>query len=73
MASHWSFGHMKPKLWAKERPGVKRQFDSQPLKVGNRPLSDLQIESVIRRWKDLDAGYKFGSDLIAIRFRSREL
>jgi hypothetical protein len=23
MASHWSFGHMQPKLWAKERPGVK--------------------------------------------------
>jgi hypothetical protein len=23
MASHWSFGHLKPKLWAKEGPGVK--------------------------------------------------
>jgi hypothetical protein len=23
MALHWSFGHMQPKLWAKERPGVK--------------------------------------------------
>jgi len=23
MASHWSFGHMQPKLWAKEGPGVK--------------------------------------------------
>jgi hypothetical protein len=23
MAPHWSFGHLKPKLWAKERPGVK--------------------------------------------------
>jgi hypothetical protein len=23
MASHWSFGHLQPKLWAKERPGVK--------------------------------------------------
>jgi hypothetical protein len=23
MASHWSFGHLQPKLWAKEGPGVK--------------------------------------------------
>jgi hypothetical protein len=49
------------------------QFDSRPLKVGNRPLPDLRIESVIRRWKDLDEGYKFSSDLVAIRLRSREL
>jgi hypothetical protein len=49
------------------------QFDSRPLKVGNRPLSDLRIESAIRRWKDLDEGYKFGSDLVAIRLCSREL
>jgi hypothetical protein len=49
------------------------QFDSRPLKVGNRPLLDLRIESAIRCWKDLDAGYKFGSDLVAIRRRNREL
>jgi hypothetical protein len=23
MASHWPFGHLEPKLWAKEGPGVK--------------------------------------------------
>jgi hypothetical protein len=76
MASHWSFGHLYPKLWAKEGPGVKLavwQFDSRSLKVGNRPLSDLRIESAIRRWKDLDEVYKFGSDLVAIRLCSREL
>jgi hypothetical protein len=49
------------------------QFDSRPLKVRNRPLPDLRIESAIRRWKDLDDGYKFGSDLVAIRLCSREL
>jgi hypothetical protein len=49
------------------------QFDSRPLKVRNRPLPDLRIESGIRRWKDLDEGYKFGSNLVAIRLRSREL
>jgi len=49
------------------------QFDSRPLKVGNRPLPDLRIKSAIRRWKDLDEGYKFGLDLVAIRLESREL
>ncbi len=65
MASHWPFGHLSPKLWAKEGPGV--------LNVGNRHRPDLRIESAIRRWKDDDEGYKFGSDLLAIRLRSREL
>jgi hypothetical protein len=49
------------------------QFDSRPLKVWNRPLPELRIVSAIRRWKDLDAGYKFGSDIVAIRLYSREL
>jgi hypothetical protein len=49
------------------------QFDSWQLKVGNRPFSDLLIESAIRRWKDLNEGYKFGSDLVAIKPGSREL
>jgi hypothetical protein len=49
------------------------QFDSRPLKVGNRPLSDIRFESATRLWKDLDKGYNFGSDLIAIRLCSQEL
>ncbi len=49
------------------------QFDSRPLKVGNRPLPDLRIESATWHWKDLDKGYNFGSDLVAIRLCSREL
>jgi len=49
------------------------QFDSWPLKVGNRPLSDLRIENEIRCWKDLDEGYKIGLDLITIKLCSREL
>jgi hypothetical protein len=53
----------------------KRKAGSQiaKLKVGNRPLPEVRIGSAIRRWKDLDEGYKFGSDLVAIRARSREL
>jgi len=49
------------------------QFDSRPLKVGNRPLPDLRIESARFRWKDLDEGYNFGLNLVAIRLGSREL
>jgi hypothetical protein len=30
------------------------QFDSRPLKVGNRPLPDIRFGIAIRRWKDLD-------------------
>jgi hypothetical protein len=49
------------------------QFDSRPQKVENRPLSDLRTESAIWRWKDLDKGYKFGLNLVAIRPGIREL
>jgi len=49
------------------------QLDSQPLKVGNRPLPNLRIKSATRRWKYLDEGYNFSSDLVAIRLCSREL
>jgi len=49
------------------------QFDSRPLKVGNRPLPDLRMESATWRGKDLNEGYKFGLDLVAIRLCSREL
>jgi hypothetical protein len=49
------------------------QFDSRPLKVENRPFPDLRMESATWSWKDLDEGYKFGLDLVAIRPGSREL
>ncbi len=49
------------------------QFDSRPLKVGNRPLPNVRFGSATWRWKDLDEGYNFGLDLVAIQFRSREL
>jgi hypothetical protein len=49
------------------------QFDSRPLKVGNRCLSDIRFECATWRWKDLDEGYNFGLDLVAIGLCSREL
>jgi hypothetical protein len=49
------------------------QFDSRPLKAGNRPLPDVRFGSATWRWKDLDEGYNFGSDFVVIQLRSREL
>jgi len=69
-------GHLdicRPSYGQKKGRKSNWQFDFRPLKVGNRPLVDLRIKSAIRRWKDIDEGYKFGSDLVAIRPGSREL
>jgi hypothetical protein len=49
------------------------QFDSRPLKIGNRPFPDVRFRSATWRWKDLNEGYNFGSDLVAIQLCSREL
>jgi hypothetical protein len=49
------------------------QFDSRPLKVKNRPAPDVRWGSATRRWKDLDEGYKIGSDLVPIQGRGEEL
>jgi hypothetical protein len=43
------------------------QFDSWPLKVGNRFDFLTCRGHATYRWKDLDEGYNFASDLIAIR------
>jgi hypothetical protein len=69
-------GHLdicSPSYGQKKSRESNWQFDSRPLKVGNRPFPDLRIESATWRWKDLDEGYNFGSDLVAIRLCSREL
>jgi hypothetical protein len=42
------------------------QFDSRPLKVGNRPDFVAFRRLATYRWKVLDKGYNFASDLIAI-------
>jgi len=43
------------------------QFDSRPLKVGNRLDPGVCRWSATHRWKDLEKSYKFASDLISIR------
>ncbi len=49
------------------------QFDSRPLKVGNRPDPGVCKWIVTHRWKALEEIYKFALDLIPIRGLSREL
>jgi hypothetical protein len=49
------------------------QFDSRPLKVGNRPNPDACKRSATCRWKALDKSYKFALDLIPIEGLSKKL
>jgi hypothetical protein len=49
------------------------QFDSRPLKVGNRPNLGACRWSATHRWKALDKSYKFALDLIPIKGLSKEL
>jgi len=49
------------------------QFDSRPLKVGNRPLLDIRIRITTWRWKALEESYNFGLELVLIRLGSREI
>jgi len=51
MPSHWQFGHLQPKLWAKEGPGVKLAVwllttKSQKSTSSRRPIwvCDMELE-----------------------------
>jgi hypothetical protein len=49
------------------------QFDSRPLKVGNRPLPDVRFGSATWCWKAFEESYNFALDVILIGFCSWEL
>jgi hypothetical protein len=49
------------------------QFDSRPLKVGNRPDPGVCKWNATHCWKAFNESYKFASDLIPIRGLSKEL
>jgi hypothetical protein len=53
--------------------GKRRAESLDHKKSGIDLFLKLRIESAICRWKDLNEGYKFGSDLVAIRPGSQEL
>jgi hypothetical protein len=69
-------GHLdicRPSYGQKKGRESNWQFDSRPLKVGNRPLPDIRIGRATWRWKALAESYNFGSDLVLIRLGSREI
>jgi len=59
-----SYGQKKGREW---------QFDSRPLKAGNRPLSNVCRRSAMKHWKALEESYKFGLDLTPIGGWSQEI
>ncbi len=61
MHSHDPFGHLKHKLWPKER-----SIWLWPLKVNNCPNFLACRWRETYRWKALDEGYNFAWDLISI-------
>jgi len=62
-----------PSYGQKKGRGSNWQFDSRPLKVENRPLPDVFLKSVTRRWKALDGSYNIDSRLVPIRVWGEEL
>jgi hypothetical protein len=59
MGSHYSFRHVKHKLWPKKGRESNCQFDSRPQKVRNRPdLLSFRGRDTYR-WKALDESYNF--------------
>jgi hypothetical protein len=62
MPSHWRFGHLQPKLWAKEGPGVKLAVwlpttKSQESTSSRRPIwaCDMALK---RSWRGLQLWFR---------------
>jgi hypothetical protein len=62
-----------PSYGQKKGRELNWQFDSRPLKVRNRPLPNVALKSVTRRWKALDKSYNFDLGFVPIRARGEEL
>ncbi len=58
----WSPSYGQKKGWESNW-----QFNSRPLNVGNRPLSNVCSRSATWHWKALDESYNFGSNLVPIQ------
>jgi hypothetical protein len=69
MGLHCPFGHLKHKLWPKERLRVKLTIWFPTTKS----WESTQFPCVTYRWKVLDKGYNFVSDFIAIRGLHKKL
>jgi hypothetical protein len=66
-------GICSPSYGQKKGRESKWQFDSRPLKVRNRPVSDVRSGSATWHLKALFEGYNFGSDLVPIGGQGEEL
>jgi hypothetical protein len=62
-----------PSYGQKKGRELNWQFDSRPLKVKNRPDSDVKWGSATWRWKALEESYKIGLDLVPIGGRGKKL
>jgi hypothetical protein len=62
MASHWPFGHLQPKLWAKEGPGVKLAVWLPTTKswesTSSQPPNWECDTSLERSWRGLQVWFK---------------
>jgi len=67
MGSHDPFGHLKHKLWPKERSGVKLVVWPPTTKSHKSPKFLVCRWRAIYCWKALDEGYNFVLNLISIR------
>jgi hypothetical protein len=73
MASMSHLDICSPRYGQKKGRESSWQFDSWPLKVGNRPLPDICRTNATLRWKALEESYNFGSDLAPIGCCSRNI
>jgi hypothetical protein len=73
MVSHEPFGHLQPKLWAKEGPKIKLAVWLPTTKSRESTSSRRLLWSAMGHWKALEESYNFGSDLTPIGGRSQEL
>jgi hypothetical protein len=64
MASHWPFGHLQPKLWAKEGPGVK-------LAVWLPTTKSRKSTSSRRRLEECDTALESSRRELQLWFRTR--
>jgi hypothetical protein len=64
MASHWPFGHLQPKLWANEGPGVK-------LAVWLPTTKSQDSTSSRRRLEECDTALKSSRQELQLWFKTR--
>jgi len=73
MDSYDPFGYLNASYGQKKGWDSNYQFDSRPLKVGNRPNLLMCRWHAIYCWKALDEGYNFALDVTSIRDLHKKL